>query len=62
MRSPLRRPSPGGRHPRLRPRGARRAALPLGLAISVAGAASVVALAEIVRPANAGHRTAVGPA
>jgi hypothetical protein len=62
MRSPLRRPSHGGRHPRLRPRiRSRRAALSLGLAISVAGAASVVALAEIVPPANAGHLTAVGP-
>src|SRR6185295_10769405 len=62
MRSPLRRPSSGGRHPRLRPRlRSRRAALSLGLALSVAGAASVVALAEIVPPANAGHLAAVGP-
>src|SRR4051812_28514018 len=62
MRSPLRRPPSGGRYPRLRPRiRSRRAALALGLALSVAGAASVVALAEIVPPANAGHLTTVGP-
>src|SRR3954454_10481482 len=62
MRSTFRRPSPGGRHPRLRPRiGSRRAALSLALAVSVAGAASVVALGEIVAPAHAGHLTAVGP-
>src|SRR4051794_27246345 len=62
LRSTFRRPSPGGRHDRLRPRlRSRRAALSLALAVSVAGAASVVALAEIVPPANAGHLTAVGP-
>jgi hypothetical protein len=56
------RPSPGGRFQRLRPRvRSRRAAISLGLAISVAGALSVVALAEVVPPANAGHLTAVGP-
>jgi len=62
MRSPVRRPTSGGRHPRLRPRfRSRRAALALGLALSVAGAVSVGALAEIVPPANAGHLTTVGP-
>ena len=56
------RPSPGGRFQRLRPRlRSRRAALSLGLAVSVAGALSVAAIAEIVPPANAGHLTAVGP-
>ena len=58
----LLRPSTDGRgwlH-RLCPR-SRRAAVSLGLVLAGGGAASVVAVADIVGPGNAGHLSAIGP-
>jgi hypothetical protein len=63
MRISFRRPSIDGRSQRPAPprRRSRRVALALGLTLLVGGAASVVAVAEIVGAPNASHLTKVGP-